>query len=97
MPGAAAIDGKPLYRIEVHGKNLFYFYGDATAPVVMLVHFGMSGAFRAVKAPGPEPTGALHMRWVATGQPGYGCACDHAPALWHVRRVPRRRGQAQTQ
>lgn len=26
--GAAAISGKPLQRIEVHGKNLFYFWGD---------------------------------------------------------------------
>jgi len=25
--GAAAISGKPLTRVEVHGKNLFYFFG----------------------------------------------------------------------
>lgn len=25
--GAAAISGKPLQRVEVHGKNLFYFWG----------------------------------------------------------------------
>lgn len=26
--GAAAINGKPLQRVEVHGKNLFYFWDD---------------------------------------------------------------------
>ncbi|KAK9791837.1 hypothetical protein WJX73_006548 [Symbiochloris irregularis] len=46
--GAAAITGKPLYRIEVHGKQLFYFFGDKTNPVVMQIHFGMSGAFRTM-------------------------------------------------
>ena len=25
--GAAKITGQPLQRIEVHGKNLFYFFG----------------------------------------------------------------------
>lgn len=110
--GAAAISGKVLSRIEVHGKNLFYFFGtpvtcltppslitptpapltpvrpvtpikssEAKAsrtrqppaksavkparlvethepldPVVVHIHFGMSGAFRTVAMPGPEPS-----------------------------------------
>ncbi|KAI8465749.1 MAG: hypothetical protein J3K34DRAFT_435962, partial [Monoraphidium minutum] len=46
--GARAIDGKPLSRIEVHGKNLFYFFGEDQAPDVVHIHFGMSGAFRTM-------------------------------------------------
>ncbi|KAG2430005.1 hypothetical protein HYH02_013833 [Chlamydomonas schloesseri] len=30
--GAAAINAKPLMRIEVHGKNLFYFFGGGDIP-----------------------------------------------------------------
>ena len=48
--GAAAISGKTLSRIEVHGKQLFYFFGDQQAPTVMQIHFGMSGAFRTMAA-----------------------------------------------
>eukprot|EP01023_Acetabularia_acetabulum_P068810 TRINITY_DN9824_c0_g1_i3.p1 TRINITY_DN9824_c0_g1~~TRINITY_DN9824_c0_g1_i3.p1 ORF type:complete len:606 (-),score=115.20 TRINITY_DN9824_c0_g1_i3:652-2469(-) len=43
--GAAAIDGFCLDKIEVHGKNLFYFFGDT----VVHIHFGMSGSFNTVK------------------------------------------------
>ena len=49
--GARAIDGEPLRKIEAIGKNLFYFYGDASASnraetnKVVHVHFGMSGRF----------------------------------------------------
>lgn len=48
--GAACIDGKKLCKIEVIGKNLFYFFStcEGTGPnefVVMHVHFGMAGAF----------------------------------------------------
>ena len=50
--GAAAIDGKILYRIEVIGKNLFHFYSDdadGTGEVVVVrIHFGMSGRFRYI-------------------------------------------------
>ncbi|KAK9845072.1 hypothetical protein WJX74_010237 [Apatococcus lobatus] len=53
--GASALDGKPLTRIEVHGKNLFYFFGEGEELVVMHVHFGMSGAFKTLSLPGPEP------------------------------------------
>lgn len=41
--GAAAISGRALDRIEVVGKNMFYFFGD----VVVRVHFGMAGQVRA--------------------------------------------------
>ncbi|KAK9813207.1 hypothetical protein WJX72_010568 [[Myrmecia] bisecta] len=53
--GAKAIHQQPLTRIEVHGKNLFYFFGPEQAPVVMRIHFGMSGAFRTMALPGKEP------------------------------------------
>ena len=33
--GAAAITGKPLARIEVHGKQLFYFFGEDPATQVL--------------------------------------------------------------
>lgn len=40
--GAAAIDGQPLQRIEVHGKNLFYFFGPGDGPhTVMHVRFSL--------------------------------------------------------
>lgn len=34
--GAAAINGKPLQRVEVHGKNLFYFFGNEGANPIVL-------------------------------------------------------------
>lgn len=44
--GAAAIDGRPLSRIEIHGKNLFYFFGEKEDEQVCVhFHFGMSGKF----------------------------------------------------
>ena len=54
--GAKLINGKVLNRIEVHGKNLFYFFGEDLDLVVMHIHFGMSGRFRVSPLPGPEPT-----------------------------------------
>lgn len=54
--GAEAVHQKPLTRIEVHGKNLFYFFGDTAAPKVVHIHFGMSGAFKTMTLPGPETT-----------------------------------------
>ncbi|KAK9868369.1 hypothetical protein WJX84_004801 [Apatococcus fuscideae] len=53
--GATALQDKPLTRIEVHGKNLFYFFGEGEGVVVMHIHFGMSGAFKTLSLPGPEP------------------------------------------
>ena len=46
--GAQAINQQPLSRIEVHGKNLFYFFGEGDATVVLHIHFGMSGRFKTV-------------------------------------------------
>ncbi|GAB4813748.1 hypothetical protein N2152v2_000794 [Parachlorella kessleri] len=64
IEGAAAVNGKPLTRIEVHGKNLFYFFGDASSPVVVHIHFGMSGAFKTTALPGPEPRETTRLRLV---------------------------------
>ena len=67
VDGAAAINEKPLLRIEAHGKNLFYFFGGATASdegcVVVHIHFGMAGAFRLSSVGGahPKPTTRLQL------------------------------------
>jgi len=46
IDGARAIDQQPLQKIEVHGKNLFYFFGNVpNSHHVVHIHFGMSGAF----------------------------------------------------
>ena len=55
---------QPLRRIEVHGKNLFYFFGDDTSPQVVHIHFGMSGAFKTMALPGPEPTETTRLKLV---------------------------------
>ena len=65
--GAKLIDGKPLQRIEVHGKNLFYFFGEpegGPSTVVMHIHFGMSGRFRVSPLPGPEPTPTTRLQLI---------------------------------
>ena len=61
--GAEAINGKVLSRIEVHGKNLFYFFGEGPEAAVMHIHFGMSGRFRVSPLPAPEftPTTRLQL------------------------------------
>lgn len=43
--GASAIMkcGGVLTRIEVHGKNMFYFFGQGSKVVVVHVHFGLAG------------------------------------------------------
>ena len=43
--GAQAIMkcGGVLTRIEVHGKNMFYFFGQGSKVVVVHVHFGLAG------------------------------------------------------
>eukprot|EP00959_Pyramimonas_sp_CCMP1952_P454680 9470286-Pyramimonas_sp.AAC.1 len=44
--GAKMIDGKPYKGIEAVGKNLFAFFGEeGEDPVIMHVHFGMSGVW----------------------------------------------------
>lgn len=59
--GAAAINNQPLTRIEVHGKNLFYFFGNETNnQEVVHFHFGMAGAFSLHAFPHePKPTTRL--------------------------------------
>merc|ERR1712086_208049 len=57
--GAAAISGQTLDRIEIHGKNLFYFFG----PTVVHIHFGMAGQFAVYKkAPDPKPATRLRLQ-----------------------------------
>jgi formamidopyrimidine-DNA glycosylase len=65
--GAQAIDRQPLTRIEVHGKNLFYFFANNknnTTPAILHFHFGMSGAFGTFSpelCPHPTPTTRLRL------------------------------------
>lgn len=59
--GAAKINGKVLQRIEVHGKNLFYFFAGGA---VVHLHFGMSGNFKTYplkKVPPPRETTRLRL------------------------------------
>lgn len=72
--GAAAISNRPLSKIEVHGKNLFYFFSKAstastkklqTLPLlheIVHVHFGMAGAFKTMSPPGEDPTATTRLR-----------------------------------
>ena len=76
--GAAAISNRPLSKIEVHGKNLFYFFSKASSPSskklqtppslheIVHVHFGMAGAFKTMKPPGEDPTATTRLRLVNT-------------------------------
>lgn len=71
--GSAAINGLVLSHIEVHGKNMFYFFtpekveeegvlekvGDDA--VVVHIHMGMSGSFRLYQSPGPVPREATRL------------------------------------
>jgi len=61
VAGAKAIDGQKLQRIEVIGKNLFYFFGPTA---VLHFHFGMSGAFKTFNLPGEEPKPTTRLRLV---------------------------------
>jgi len=64
--GAKAINkaGGALLRIEVHGKNMFYFFGrlGGRATLVMHVHFGMAGAFAAYQQEEPDVTTNTRLR-----------------------------------
>jgi formamidopyrimidine-DNA glycosylase len=73
IEGAAAVNNRPLEKIEVHGKNLFYFFSKDATPSKKLqpqpslheivhVHFGMAGAFKTMKPPGVEPTATTRLR-----------------------------------
>lgn len=75
MDGAAAIHRRPLTRIEVHGKNLFYFFQNAddasSQQYVVHIHFGMSGAFSLYDlnidgdgALGKEPTATTRLQLI---------------------------------
>jgi len=64
--GATAINQKPLRDIQVHGKNLFYFFGDDD---VIHIHFGMSGTFSLTELSKdgssivePKPTTRLELK-----------------------------------
>jgi formamidopyrimidine-DNA glycosylase len=64
--GAAAITGKALTQIEVHGKNLFYFFRQPDSLQhmhdIVHVHFGMAGAFKTFRTPGEPPTDTTRLR-----------------------------------
>jgi len=69
--GARAIvkSGGVLLRIEVHGKNLFYFFGahgaaagSAGEAVVVHIHFGMAGAFAVYRGEEPEASANCRLR-----------------------------------
>eukprot|EP00913_Durusdinium_trenchii_P012889 g12104.t1 len=46
--GAQAINssGGVLTRIEVHGKNMFYFFGQGAKMIVVHIHFGIGNIYR---------------------------------------------------
>jgi len=59
---AAELDGRKLQRVEAYGKHLFYFWRGKT----MHVHLGLYGRFRPIKAPFPEPRGAVRLRMTSS-------------------------------
>eukprot|EP00441_Pelagodinium_beii_P032475 CAMPEP_0197641894 /NCGR_PEP_ID=MMETSP1338-20131121/15709_1 /TAXON_ID=43686 ORGANISM="Pelagodinium beii, Strain RCC1491" /NCGR_SAMPLE_ID=MMETSP1338 /ASSEMBLY_ACC=CAM_ASM_000754 /LENGTH=329 /DNA_ID=CAMNT_0043214937 /DNA_START=75 /DNA_END=1061 /DNA_ORIENTATION=- len=64
--GAQAIGkaGGVLLKIEVHGKNMFYFFGSkgGKPKLVVHIHFGMAGAFAVYKGDEPEVTANTRLR-----------------------------------
>eukprot|EP00730_Choanoeca_flexa_P014314 TRINITY_DN6218_c0_g2_i1.p1 TRINITY_DN6218_c0_g2~~TRINITY_DN6218_c0_g2_i1.p1 ORF type:complete len:476 (+),score=131.99 TRINITY_DN6218_c0_g2_i1:69-1496(+) len=67
VEGAAAVNDQPLTRIEVHGKNLFYFFGklneDNASDTIVHIHFGMAGRFAVHDlATAPAPTDKTRLR-----------------------------------
>ena len=73
--------------MEAHGKNLFYFFGSDTAdPVVMHVHFGMSGAFKLFRLsdrgqPAPTPTSRLYLEEIPSAAGGADCVAGLVSAM----------------
>jgi formamidopyrimidine-DNA glycosylase len=66
--GACAINGKKFNKIEAVGKNLFAFFGSQFDPVVVHVHFGMSGRWAVYEnQTPPEPTSTNRLRLEAPG------------------------------
>lgn len=68
LTGAKAIDQQLLTRIECHGKNLFYFFGEGEGAVVLHAHFGMSGAFKTLPRGGSPPETTPNTRLLLTGE-----------------------------
>jgi len=64
--GAQAIGkaGGVLLKIEVHGKNMFYFFGSkgGKPSLVVRIHFGMAGQFAVYKGEEPEVTANTRLR-----------------------------------
>ncbi|GLC40886.1 bubble DNA binding [Pleodorina starrii] len=54
--GAAAINAKPLQRIEVHGKNLFYFFSPAPVNVNVVAAPDPSNTPASTTSPSPSPS-----------------------------------------
>lgn len=68
--GAGAIEkvGGVLQKIEVHGKNMFYFFAkgpDGPPALVVYVHFGMAGAFAVHETEKAESTANTRLMLVA--------------------------------
>ena len=71
--GAKLISNQKLHRIESIGKNLFYFFGKKNSPIVVHIHFGMSGRF--LNAPLndlPKPTPTTRLRLVSSKKDNIG-------------------------
>ncbi|CAE7040009.1 nei1 [Symbiodinium natans] len=72
--GAQAIvkSGGVLLKIEVHGKNMFYFFGlPGKAPsLVVHVHFGLAGAFAVYTKEEPELSKSIRLRLETVDQKG---------------------------
>jgi len=84
--GARAIvrAGGVLIRIEVHGKNMFYFFGRARRSpevVVVHVHFGMAGAFAVYKRSEPDVTPNTRLRLESSGSNGLPWLVAHLSAM----------------
>ena len=62
--GALAIMkcGGVLTKIEVHGKNMFYFFGQGSKVVVVHVHFGLAGVALKIETK-PNYECCLLLRW----------------------------------
>ena len=56
--GAASIDGRVVDRIEAHGKHLFQHLDG----LIVHVHLGLIGRFRAQPSPPEDPVGEVRLR-----------------------------------
>lgn len=63
--GAKLISNRVLSRVEVIGKNLYYFFSQPPSEdVVVHIHFGMSGAFRTLALGSLEPKPTTRLRLI---------------------------------